>query len=201
MGDALQIGRRQPSFGLRAYAGWVAASAAAVLLGMAFIYLFIFVAKAIIPGVNEDRLMGRSLFLILGAFIGAGQWLLLRGRVPHSGWRVVATAAGLWLGTTIGFRAVGMQLPVHQRDLLLAGATVGFCLGLAQLLILRPGWRRSLIWLLASALGWLCLTAVIGESLDRTSDLVALGAIPAAFTGLALAWGYGWRGEAAAESE
>jgi hypothetical protein len=186
--DALQFSRRRPSFGLRAYAGWVFASTAAVLLGMASIYLLIFAAKAIIPGVNEDRLMGRALFPLLGAFIGAGQWLLLRGRVRRSGWWIVATAAGLWLGAIVAFRAVGMQLPIGQLDLLLAGAGVGLCLGLAQLPVLRADWRRSLIWLLVSALGWLCLAAVVGQSLDRTSDLLALGAVPAAFTGLALAW-------------
>jgi len=182
------LGRRSRPFGLRDYVGWIALSVAGVLLGMASIYVLIFAAKALVPGTNEDRLMGSALWPVLGAFIGAGQWLLLRGRVPRAGWWIPLTAAGLWGGTTLAFRVVGSELPIRQLDLILAGAGVGLCLGLAQLIVLRPSRRGLLIWLLISALGWLCLAALIGQSLDRTTDLIALGAIPAAFTGMALAW-------------
>jgi len=41
---------------------------------------------------------------------------------------------------------------------------------------------------LASTFGWFILSLVIGKSVDRTTDIVALGAIPAALTGLALLW-------------
>ena len=42
------------------------------------------------------------------------------------------------------------------------------------------------LWLLASVVGWLVAGLIIGKSIDRTSDIVALGAVPAVFTGLGL---------------
>jgi phosphatidylserine synthase len=64
----------------------------------------------------------------------------------------------------------------------------GLMLGLAQLIVLHRYIRQPHWWVLASALGWFMLSLIIGESIDRTTDIVALGAIPAALTGLALLW-------------
>jgi len=60
--------------------------------------------------------------------------------------------------------------------------------GVLQLPVLYRHIRWSLLWIAASAGGWLTLGLAIGKSIDRTPDILALGAIPAAFTGLALAW-------------
>jgi hypothetical protein len=57
-----------------------------------------------------------------------------------------------------------------------------------QLPVLYRYIRWPPLWILASAAGWLTLGLVIGKSIDRNSDIFALGALPAAFTGLALAW-------------
>jgi hypothetical protein len=186
--DDFTLPARRQAFGLVHYLAWIGLSAAAVLVGMVASYAFIFVAKGVNPGLNEDRLMGWALMAVLGAFIGMAQWLLLRGRLPRAGLWILVTAAGLWAGTTLAFRLTGMRLPILPYQLLLGGAVTGFILALAQLLVLRPTRRGIVIWLLAGALGWLFLTLVTGESLDRTTDLLALGAVPAAVSGLALAW-------------
>jgi hypothetical protein len=187
MDEIVQPARRR-AFGLTDYLAWIGLSAAAVLVGMVASYALIFVAKGVNPDLNEDRFMGWGLMAVLGAFIGAAQWLMLRGRVSRAGWWIPATAAGLWAGTTLAFRLTGMRLPILPYQLLLGGAVTGFILGLVQLIVLRPGRRGAVIWLLASTLGWLLLTFVTGESLDRTTDLLALGAAPAALSGLALGW-------------
>jgi hypothetical protein len=190
MDEIMQPARRRP-FGLTDYLAWIGLSATAVLVGMVASYALIFVVKGVNPDLNEDRFMGWGLMAVLGAFIGAAQWLMLRGRVPRAGWWIPATAAGLWAGTTLAFRLTGMRLPILPYQLLLGGAVTGFILGPVQLAVLRPGRRGAVIWLLASALGWLLLTFVTGESLDRTTDLLALGAVPAAVSGLTLAWFWG----------
>jgi hypothetical protein len=187
MDEITQPARRR-AFGLTDYLAWIGLSAAAVIAGMVVIYAMIFAGNALVSGFNEDRFMGRLLFAFLGAFVGASQWLLLRGRLPRAGWWIPATGAGLWVGTTIAFGLTGMRLPILPYQLLLGGAVTGFILGLVQLPVLRPGRRGAAIWLLASALGWLLLTFVTGESLDRTTDLLALGAAPSAVSGLALGW-------------
>lgn len=48
--------------------------------------------------------------------------------------------------------------------------------------------RRPPLWIFASAIGWLALYLVIGKSIDRTLHMIALGAVPAMVTGLALLW-------------
>jgi hypothetical protein len=188
MNDIITYGPRPRSFTLLTYAGWVAASAAGAMLGMAALYALLYAALALVPGVNEDRFAGRWLLPLLGAAIGAGQWLLLRARIRRAGWWLPATALGVWAGGMLHFRAAGVQLPAGLAGLLLGGALLGLCVGLAQLAVWRPNRRTALGWLLLSALGWLCMAAVVGETLDGIGDLLALGAIPAAFTGVALLW-------------
>ncbi len=188
MEDVILQPARERTFGLGHYLAWIGGSALAVIVGMAAMYLFIYVANGVIPDFNEDHFAGYAMFAIFGAAIGVAQWLLLRGRIPRAGWWIVATTAGLWAGTTFAFRLTGMRTPVLPFQLLLGGAVTGFILGAAQLLVLRPNRRGMVIWLLASALGWLLLTLVTGETLDHMTDLLALGALPAAVNGLALAW-------------
>ncbi len=65
---------------------WVAASTAAILLGFVLLYVLIFAAKVVAPGINEDRLMGWALFPVLGMALGAAQWIILRRRLPRAGW-------------------------------------------------------------------------------------------------------------------
>src|SRR5688572_8446932 len=45
--------------------------------------------------------------VLAGAVIGAGQWLVLRGRLPHAAWWIAATAAGQALGLAAGAALVG----------------------------------------------------------------------------------------------
>jgi hypothetical protein len=175
---------------------WVVASTAAILLGVGIIYATIFLAKAIDPGVNEDRLMGGLIFPILATLLGVFQWLVLRRRIPKSGWWIPATLAGLLGGIALASGLMKVIVHITGQEwnwdytpgLLLVGGLIGFFLALVQLPIL---WRRIpgfALWPLAGMLGWFALSLIIGKSIDRTSDIFALGAVPALFTGLCLIW-------------
>jgi hypothetical protein len=73
-----------------------------------------------------------------------------------------------------------------QPGLLTVYVLIGFLLALAQLPILLRHFRSSVLWLLASMIGWLVLGLLVGISIDRTLDIFAFGAIPAIFTGFGI---------------
>jgi|MudIll2142460700_1097286.scaffolds.fasta_scaffold66000_3 hypothetical protein len=175
---------------------WVAASLAGLLLGFGILYGLIFLGKAVLPDFNEDRFFGWLMFPFLATLLGAAQWLVLRQRIPRSGWWILATVAGLNAGVALAQGAGqllsrGTNQPWawdSQPKILLLYIFIGLLLGLAQLPILWRHIRGRVRWLLASLLGWLALGLVLGKSIDRMSDIFAFGAIPAAFTGFELPW-------------
>ncbi len=175
---------------------WVSASTAAILLGFGIIYALIFIAKAVLPGINEDRLFGGLTFPILATVVGASQWLVLRTRVSRSGWWILATGVGMLVGMALGRGVVQSISPItgqqwdpdSQSGLLVLYVLIGLSLALAQLPILWRCVTAFALWPLVSVVGWLVLGLIMGKSIDRTSDILALGAVPAAFTGFGLIW-------------
>jgi len=175
---------------------WVAVSTAAILLGFGIMYAVIGLAKAVLAGINEDRLFGNLMFPVLATVLGAFQWRVLRTRISRSGWWVLATGAGVLVAVALGggvvqaiSRTTGRQWDWDfQPDVLVVYGLIGFSLALAQLPILWRHIKSSALWLLISVVGWLVLGLIIGKTIDRTTDILALGAVPAAFTGFGLIW-------------
>jgi hypothetical protein len=178
------------------YIRWVAANSAAIFLGAGILYAMIFLAKAIQPGINEDRFFGVLLFPLLASMLGIFQWYILRPRLPKARWWVLATAAGMLIGVAACsaaaqavIRLTGQSLNWGSRPALLAVfAIIGLGIALAQLPLLRRYGAATLFWLPITMLGWVALGLAMGPSIDRTSDIFAFGAIPGAVTGLGLVW-------------
>ena len=175
---------------------WVGASTASILLSSVVLYALIFIAKVISPSVNEDKLFGIIMFPMIATLYGVFQWLVLRNYIPKSGWWILATIIGLVGGVALAI--AGAQAFSHftgqeeywnsRSALLILFLLIGFCLALAQLPILWRHFNGSFLWLLASMVGWLVLGLFMGGTIDRISDVFAIGAIPALFTGLCLIW-------------
>jgi hypothetical protein len=69
--------------------------------------------------------------LITGAVIGAGQWLVSRGRLRPVAW-ILATALGMGFGLLLGATVVGFRTSL--ADLAVMGALTGVLLGVGQTL-------------------------------------------------------------------
>jgi hypothetical protein len=106
--------------------------------------------------------------LIAGLGIGAGEWLVLRRRLPRAALWIPATALGLAVGLGAGSSLVGHDTGL--ADLALQGALSGLGTGALQALVLRGEVRGAWAWMLAGAplwaLGWL-VTTLVGVDVER----------------------------------
>jgi hypothetical protein len=116
---------------------------------------------------------------LAGAVIGAGQWLALRGRLPHTEWWIPATALGQAVGLAAGAALVGYRTGL--QDLAIQGAITGLGVGILQALVLRQHIGTWVWWAVAApvlwALGWI-VTTLGGVQVDQHfTNFGALGAI------------------------
>jgi hypothetical protein len=187
---AIQSGQGRREWAL--WLWWVLANALAILLGVVILYALVFLAEALVSGINEDRFFGYAFGPVLVLSLSALQWLVLRRRIPRSGRWFLATGAGLVIGyalVTVAIQSIP-ALTAREPDLRLLSLIVmigfGGSLGLAQWAVLRRHLRMSGLWIVASMLGWASASLLIGKSIDRTTDIIALAVVPAAWAGLAL---------------
>lgn len=119
--------------------------------------------------------------LIVGALIGAAEWIALRQWVSWL-W-IPATCAGMAVGLTAG--AALVDYGIGRADLVLMGAVTGLGVGVSQALILALAGQRILaaaLWVVANppawALGWFVTSYVISRNIDeRFAIFGASGAI------------------------
>ena len=177
---------------LQVWLMWVIASTAAILISVGILIGLIFIANAISTNVNEDRLAGAIMLPITATILGVCQWLVLRSRISKSGWWILATILGTTLA--VGVVQIISRIPRLEWnwDSQLGFQTmfvfIGFMMALAQLPILWEHFKGSVLWILFSIIGWLVMGLIVGISIDRTSDIIAVGVIPAIFTGFGLIW-------------
>ncbi len=104
---------------------------------------------------------------IAGATLGLVQWLVLRSRLPLSFWWMVATSIGMSTGLAIGTVFLGSE--TAGNELLWRAAITGFCIGMAQWVILRQVSPQSVIWIGVVCLGWMLgwfITRSVGVDLS-----------------------------------
>jgi hypothetical protein len=98
---------------------------------------------------------------LVGAVLGAGQWLALRGRLPKLELWIPATIVGHAVGLAGGAALVGYGTSL--QDLAIQGAITGLGIGILQALVLRPYVATWFWWAIAMpplwALGWVTTTA------------------------------------------
>jgi hypothetical protein len=172
---------------------WVLASAMGAAIALAAVP---FVLRSIhsIVIVDEDRLFGILLAPMLGLFIGAMQWFVLRRHIPRAAWWVPASVAGYIavlilaaLSTNLGQAAIE-----GIADDVMLMSVLGTVVGVPQYLVLRKYFPKAQWWVLASAIGM--LSYLLGGAIPAHNliELVRLGVLSGAFsgavTGIALVW-------------
>ena len=175
---------------------WVLASTVSILVGFALIYAAVFLAKAILPAIDEDGFVGTLMFPFLASVQGTFQWLVLRPRIPKSGWWVLASGAGLLVAMAVAaglVRAISIALEREwtwhaSPQIVLLYGVIGFFLALVQLPILWRASKSATVWPILGAIGWLALGLIVGTSIGGTLELFAVGAVPGAISGLGLVW-------------
>jgi hypothetical protein len=171
----------------RVILGWIVAN----LLGVAAIG-----ALSLIPYLTSIPGMLVSCLLI-GLPIGFAQWIALRRVAPISILWVLTISAGLLLGLVV----INSPIPVlpwgflddeSVLSLTAACTTIAFFVGLAQWLLLRGHFTKSLVWLLSSAVGLgLGTGLVLVSNLINQSGLVSIilvALVYAIVTGLVISW-------------
>jgi hypothetical protein len=151
---------------------------------------------------NEDRWGFAFLVPSLVLFLGIAQALVLSIRLRRTGWWVVVTAAGCILSVLVflllSFLASQGYLNPMGMTTTLTLAIFGACTGVVQFLYIRPKWSQAGWWIPASLVGWALPGILVGQVFTAPLQMTLLGAIPAAVTGVLVAWWFAEkRGQAA----
>jgi hypothetical protein len=168
--------------------GWTVAN----FLGVAAIGALVFVLPFLkaIPGMLVSS-------LLLGVPIGMAQWIALRRVAPISILWVLTVSAGLLLGLVVvnapmSFLPLGFLDDESVLSLTAGCTTIGFLVGLAQWVLLRGHFARSLVWLLGSAAGLgLGIALILVSDLINQSGFVSIilvALVYALATGLVVSW-------------
>jgi hypothetical protein len=170
---------------------WVLASTIGVAVLFALIFAVAMLVGAIVGGEAEDKV---PFVPFVGLSFGIMQWLILRRYMPRAGWWVLVSTLG-WI---LGFGVLALADKFTEN--LVTGAiqpevsalvfflAAGASLGILQWLVLRRHMLQAGWWVLANVVGWGILGLIVGKSLDRFTDLVAIAAVPPAITGAVLVW-------------
>jgi hypothetical protein len=170
----------------RVILGWIVAN----LLGVAAIG-----ALSLIPYLTSIPGMPVS-SLVIGLPIGFAQWIALRRVAPISILWVLTISAGLLLGLVVSPILAGIFWGFLDDESVLsltaACTTIGLLVGLAQWLLLRGLFTRSLVWPLSSAVGLgLGIGLVLVSNLIHQSGIISIilvVLIYAIATGLVMSW-------------
>jgi hypothetical protein len=179
------------------YLGWVVLSTLSIPFAWLISWVIISQIERVVGGTievagrtrfTEDFLFDYVFFPLLVLLTGLLQYLLLRRYLPRMGWWIVATALGWPLGIAVVYLGYAIWPIALSANSPWSATLVGAVVGLAQWLVLRQRVLRAGWWVPASALGWGLVRLIAGEVFTSPVELLIIGAVPAAVTGLAMWW-------------
>jgi len=174
-----QVTTSERSLGLQ----WVVANVVGWLIGFAACeWLQSFLSTVFVDG------------LVIGSAVGISQWLVLRRRIPSTGWWIVLTIVSFGVGKALAVALLpdAATLPAD----VLTGAIIGAVVGIAQWLVLRRSVSSAAWWVPATAaawaVGWSAIGAAEGATDRSTLTQYLVGGVGAAAAGLITAIALIW---------
>jgi len=187
------MSNKQNAFGAWSLlAGWTFTSSIGWAVGFAAGAMSTWVATKL-PWLNEDRVFAYATLISLGLITGAAQWIVMRRYLPKAIRWVTATLIGylLCLVIILGGNLARLGGAGVWDDVLLL-SLLGTAIGTSQWWILRQHYRKAGLWVLTTAIGFLCFMWTIIDPSHSLGEFVIRGAITgtlaAAAPGATLVW-------------
>jgi hypothetical protein len=183
------------------YPAWVVLTTMAIPMAWVIAWGLISLIEGVVGGtiqiggqtrITEDALLAYILYPLLSLLIGLLQYVLLHRYLSRAGWWI----AGTMLGWPLGGALIYVTYTIWPFSLsgdpvwlaALALAFVGTTTGLLQWLVLRRQVGDAGWWILASLVGWGLAGLFLGATITSPAEMLIVGAVPGAVTGLVLWW-------------
>jgi hypothetical protein len=156
---------------------WILTSAIGWGTGLAIGVLLTSVATNL-PWLNEDRFFAYATLISLGLTTGIAQWVVMRRYLPKPIRWVVGTLVGylLCLIIIVGGNMARLGGEGVWDDVLLL-SLLGAAIGTSQWWVLRRHYHQAGLWVLATAVGFLCFLWTIITPSHSLGEHVIRGAI------------------------
>ena len=161
---------------------WIGLSIAAILLGY-LILRFLFVPLGGKGNIFTDVLA----VLVLFGFLPLAQWIVIRQLIPRAFLWIIASLLAFFVAFLLDLILMILGIPTFTQGYsILLSLILGGIIGISQWIILRQYFQSTGWWIAASAIGWGLSTVVTGYVIEIPLEWLAIGAIPATVTGIAL---------------
>jgi hypothetical protein len=171
----------------RIFSGWVLANFIGWAVGLTLGALAT-IALGQLDWVNVDRTLIYAVLVAVGLTSGLTQWTVIRHFLPYS---------FAWVFCTLGgYLLVLLLIALGNQTQIVAGAAIFalicILIGLPQWLLLRRSYQRAVVWVAATAIGfvsflWLAIHPITSPASGILTGSL-LGALAAVPPGLALVW-------------
>lgn len=192
------FGMKRILIDLAVWLQWTLATATGFGLGS-------FISFILTINIPNDTLYLVAFGLLLFAWVGTMQWIVLSWRLQRVGWWVPVTMAGWLLGGYIGLYTIGDSVGTALdralgegvgdiAKLALQGALIGFTVGFFQWIVLRRHVQRAGWWILTSGasvlLSMLIVDTVVegGDHLEFLFAVAFFGSLVGATSAIPIAW-------------
>ncbi len=161
---------------------WIILSITAILFGF-LVLRFPFAPSGGKGNIITDLLAG----LVLFGFLPLAQWIVIRQLIPRAYRWIIASLLAFIVAFLLDLLLTILGIPTFtQGSSILLSFILGCIIGISQWTILRQYFQKAGWWIAASAIGWGLSTVVTGYVIEIPLEYLAIGAIPATVTGIAL---------------